>query len=77
MAVIVYSTSTCPRCKRVKEFLNENKVSFENVDVSVNPDKVEELQKKSGQMSVPVIDVDGKIIVGANEKELREVLNIK
>ena len=77
MNVKVYSTPTCPWCAKTKEFLKANKVSFIDVDVSTDKKGAEEMVKKSGQMGVPVIDVDGKIIVGFNEAELKNSLNLK
>ena len=74
--VIVYSTDWCPWCTRVKDFLKENSVEFEDVNIQKNPDRAQEMLAKSGQMGVPVIDIDGKIIVGFNEPEIRKALGI-
>jgi glutaredoxin 3 len=74
--VIVYSTSTCPWCERAKEFLKQNNVEFEERNAQLNPDYANELQEKSGGVGVPVIDADGTIIIGFNEKKLREVLKL-
>jgi len=76
MKVTVYSTPECPWCKKVKEFLKENKVSFTNVDVSTDQKAGQEMVKKSGQMGVPVIDIDGTIIVGFDEDKLKTALGI-
>ncbi len=74
--VIVYSTESCPWCTKVKEFLKENKVKF--IDKNVGEDKAaaSEMLKKSGQMGVPVVDVDGEIVVGFNEAAIRKALKI-
>ena len=77
MNVKIYSTPTCPWCVKTKEFLKANKVSFIDADVSTDKVAAEEMVKKSGQMGVPVIDIDGKIIVGFNEAELKSSLNLK
>lgn len=77
MNIKVYSTETCPYCHKLKDFLNAHKIEFSDVDVSSNPQAVEELIKKSGQMGVPVADIDGEIIVGFDEPQLKEKLNIK
>lgn len=74
--VKVYSTATCPYCIRVKEFLKENNVSFENIDVGSNHQAAEEMIKKSGQMGVPVIDIEGKIIMGFNKEAIIEELEL-
>jgi glutaredoxin len=60
----------------VKEFLKENKVKF--IDKNVGEDKAaaSEMLKKSGQMGVPVVDVDGEIVVGFNEAAIRKALKI-
>ena len=73
----VYSTPTCPWCHKAKEFLKEHKIKFENVDVSSDVAGAKEMVKKSGQMGVPVIDIDGKIIVGFDEEQLKKTLKIK
>ena len=69
-SVKIYSTPSCPWCKRAKEFLKENKISFKDIDVADN-------EKASKEMGVPVIDIDGKIIVGFDEAKLRGLLNLK
>ena len=74
--VTVYSTPTCPFCIRTKQFLKENNIKFEEIDVSVNEAKAEEMIKKSGQMGVPVVDIDGEIIVGFDKDRLKETLGL-
>lgn len=77
MKIKVYSTPTCPYCKLVKEFLHEKKVEFQDIDVANDASAANEMVKLSGQMGVPVIDVDGDIIVGWNKGALEEALNVK
>ncbi len=74
--VKVYTTSTCSYCSMVKAFLAEKGVSFESVDVTQDKNALEEMVKKSGQMGVPVLDIEGKIIVGFNPKEIEEELGL-
>jgi len=74
--VVVYGTPTCPFCTKVKEFLRENNVNFENIDVSIDPAKGEEMIKKSGQMGVPVIDIEGKIIIGFDKDAITKELGL-
>ena len=74
MKVTVYSTPTCPYCKQVKDFLNENNIEFEDINVAENNDAAKEMVEKSGQMGVPVIDVHGRIIVGFNQPEIDRAL---
>ena len=74
--VIVCSTSWCPWCTRVKDFLKEKKIPFKDINVENNPEAAQEMANKSGQMGVPVIDIDGTIIVGFNEPEIRKALKL-
>lgn len=77
MVVRVYSTSSCPYCRMAKEFLKKNNIEFEDIDVSKDQKAAQEMIEKSGQMGVPVIEIDGKIIVGYNVTALREALKLK
>jgi len=62
--VIVYSTPTCPYCVYAKDYFKRNNVAFEDIDVTKDKSKAQEMVTKSGQMGVPVIDINGNIIVG-------------
>lgn len=73
-SVKVYSTPTCPYCIRAKKFLEDKNIKFENIDVAANPDKGQEMVDKSGQMGVPVIDIEGKIIVGFDQDAIEKAL---
>ena len=68
--VTVYSTPTCPWCKKTKEFLKANNIEFESKDVSSDDAASKTMIEKSGQMSVPVTDIDGTIIVGFDTDKL-------
>jgi glutaredoxin-like YruB-family protein len=72
--VIVYSTPTCPYCVYAKDFFKENNVPFEDIDVSKDRAKAEEMITKSGQMGVPVIDIDGNILVGFQPEVFEQLL---
>jgi len=74
--VKVYGTPTCPFCIRVKQFLKDNNVVFEDIDLSADPSKVQEMVERSGQMGVPVIDIDGTIVVGFDKEKISELLGI-
>lgn len=74
--VKIYSTPTCPYCKMAKQFLTENNITFEDVDVAANQAAAQEVVAKSGQMGVPVIEIDGKIVVGFDKGKLKELLNL-
>lgn len=75
--VTVYSTPTCPFCIRAKQFLKENNIQFENIDVSADHEKAQEMMNKSGQMGVPVIEIDGQLIIGFDKEKIKEFLGIK
>ena len=75
--VKVYSTPTCPYCYMVKDFLKENGVQFEDINVAQDHDAAHEMIEKSGQMGVPVIDIGGKIIVGFDREAIKKALGIK
>lgn len=72
--VIVYSTPTCPYCVYAKEYFDENKIAYEDIDVTKDRSKAQEMVIKSGQMGVPVIDIDGKIVVGFQPDVFEELL---
>ena len=76
MDVKVYTTSSCPWCKRLKDFLRTNHVVFEEIDVGDNPGGAQEMMKASKQMGVPVTVVADKVIVGFDETELKIALEL-
>ena len=76
MRPIIYSTPTCPYCKHVKEFLDQHNVEYEEIDVSVDHKKAQDMIHKSGQMGVPVIEIGEDIVIGFDKVKLKELLNI-
>lgn len=72
--VIVYSTPNCPYCIYAKTYFKNKGVSFEDIDVSRDRSQGEEMIRKSGQMGVPVIDIDGNILVGFQPNEFDKLL---
>ncbi len=74
MSVSVYSTPSCTYCRHAKDFLKEKGVGFSDYNVARDHRRAEEMMKKSGQMSVPVIDVNGRIIIGFNKPEIEKAL---
>mgnify|MGYP006290537061 CR=1 FL=1 len=74
MAVKVYSTPTCPWCTKAKEFLKDKGVEFESKDVSSDEKARSEMVEKSGQMGVPVLDVNGTVIVGFDQGAIEKAL---
>lgn len=75
MSVTVYSTPSCPYCTMVKNHLRNKQVRFEDVDVSRDERRADEMVRKSGQMGVPVVDVNGRIIVGFRQAEIDAALS--
>lgn len=75
--VKVYSTPQCPWCHKAKEFLTEHNVKFTDFDVSTDRNAAMEMVQKSRQMGVPVLDINGQIIVGFDEARIRNLLGIK
>jgi len=74
--VRIYSTPSCPYCIRAKEFLKNKNIAFEDIDVSANTDKAEEMVQKTGQMGVPVLDIGGEIIVGFDKEAIEKALGL-
>ena len=77
VSVKVYSTTWCPYCKQAKDFLKANKIHFEDINVQEDPDKAKEMIQKSGQTGVPVIDIDGRIIIGFDRPKMKATLGLK
>ncbi|MBI4160265.1 glutaredoxin family protein, partial [Candidatus Wolfebacteria bacterium] len=73
----IYTTPTCVYCKMTKAFFKENNVEYEEKDVSTDRAAADEMIQKSGQMAVPVLDIDGQILVGFDKEGLSRLLNIK
>ena len=59
-----------------KEFLKQNKIKFEEIDVSQNQEEQQEMIEKSGQISVPVLDIDGTIILGFDKEAIKKALKL-
>lgn len=74
--VKIYSTPTCVYCKTLKEYLSKNNIEFQDIDVSKNEKDLQEMIKLSGQMGVPVVDIDGEIVVGFDKIKIDELLKI-
>jgi len=76
MKVKVYSTPTCPYCVTLKNYLKEAGIAFEDIDVSKDQKQLAEMVKNSDQMGVPVVDIDGEIIVGFDKEKIDKILKI-
>ncbi|HEU5114500.1 MAG TPA: glutaredoxin domain-containing protein [Candidatus Paceibacterota bacterium] len=75
--VEIYSTPVCTYCAAAKDFFKKNNVPYTDYNVAADQGKRAEMLEKSGQMGVPVIDIGGDIVVGYDEKVLRQLLEIK
>lgn len=76
MNVTVYSTRSCPWCTRVKDYLKVNDINFKEINVAEDRAGAMEMIKKSGQMGVPVLDLNGIIVVGFDKEKIDTVLNL-
>jgi len=76
MTVTVYSTPTCPYCAMLKSYLKENKVKFTDINVAEDREKAQEMIDKSGQMGVPVADINGKMIIGFDKPAIQRELKL-
>lgn len=76
MKIILYGTKSCSECNRTKDFFDENEIKFEYIDVGINKEAAMKMIEKTGQRSVPVIEIDGEIILGFDEAKIQEKLGL-
>ncbi|MDD4955496.1 MAG: glutaredoxin family protein [Candidatus Omnitrophica bacterium] len=76
MNIKIYSTPTCPYCKLAKQYFSSKGLSYEDLDVSQDKNALSEMVKLSGQMGVPTIVIDGKIVVGFDKAKIEELLKV-
>jgi glutaredoxin 3 len=74
--VKVYSTPTCPYCKMAKKFLEDNGIKYQDLNVAQDKAARAEMINKSGQMGVPVIDIDGELVLGFDQAQLKKKLGL-
>lgn len=74
MAITLYTTPSCSFCRKAKDFFRKNQVRFTEYNIARDQRRADEMVRKSGQMGVPVIDINGKIIVGFNQPEVERAL---
>ena len=72
----VYSTPTCVYCKTLKGYLKKNGIEFEDIDISKDEQQLQKMIKDSGQMGVPVVDIDGEVIIGFDKVKIDSLLKI-
>ena len=75
--VTVYSTQTCQYCHMVKDWLAKKGIKFKNIDVGTDQKAAMEMIEKSGQMGVPVIIFDNKVIIGFDQRALAAAAEAK
>lgn len=75
--VIIYSTPTCVYCHNLKEYLKSKNIEYKEIDVSKDEKELEKMVAISGQMGVPVIDIDGNIVIGFDKQKVDELLGLK
>jgi len=75
--VHLFVTPSCPYCFTLKEFLKEHNIEFEEIDVSKDEKAREEMIKKTGKLEVPIIEIDGQIVVGFDKEKISKLLGIK
>jgi glutaredoxin-like YruB-family protein len=75
--VKIYTTPSCPFCFMAKEYFKEKGIEFEEIDVSKDEKAAIEMIQKSGQMGVPVIEIDGQIVIGFDKEKIDELLKLK
>ncbi len=75
MSVILYSTPSCGYCNLAKDYFRKKNIRFTDYNVASNQARADEMVKKSGQMGVPVIDVNGRIIVGFDQPAIERALH--
>ena len=74
MIVKIYTTPTCPWCKKTKIFLKEKKVNYTEKNVAIDMKAREEMVQKTGQLGVPVIDINGNMVIGFDKMKIDQLL---
>lgn len=72
----IYTTPTCQYCRMAKEFFQSHDIEYTEFNVAEDAEKRDEMVQKSGQMGVPVIDVNGEIVIGFDQAKLSQLLGI-
>ena len=71
----IYSTSWCPACVKAKKYLGLKGLAFSEINVADAHEDREEVYKVSGQRTVPVLDINGEIIVGFDKSAIDKAIN--
>lgn len=75
--VKVFSTPSCPYCVTLKEFLKSREIDFEDIDVSKDLEAQKDMVERSGQMGVPVVDIDGEMVIGFDRERITKILKLE
>jgi glutaredoxin-like YruB-family protein len=75
--ISVYTTPTCGYCHMLKDYLSDKGIEFNEIDISASFDATNWVLNHTGKIGVPVIDIDGEIIVGFDREKIDLALNIK
>mgnify|MGYP001593922664 CR=1 FL=1 len=75
--ITIYSTPTCVYCNALKKYLTSKSLEYTEVDVSKDEKELEKMVAISGQMGVPVIDIDGNVVIGFDKQRVDEILHLE
>lgn len=75
-SVKVYTTDRCPWCVKVKRYLKNNNIRYEEIDVGMDRRAAYEMSRKTGQMSVPVVEINGNIVIGFDKDQIDNLLDL-
>ncbi len=75
-SVTIYTTPSCVYCKMTKAFFAQNNIQYQEKDVAADAQARQDMITKSGQLGVPVIEIDGKIVIGFDKQKLSELFGI-
>lgn len=74
--ITLYTTPTCVYCRAVKEFFKDHNIEYVEKNVAMDDQARDEMVKKAGQLAVPVVDVDGEVVIGFDRQKLSALLGI-
>ena len=74
--ITIYSTPTCVYCHNLKEYLAKLNIQFKDIDVSQDEKELEKMVAISGQMGVPVVDIDDNVVIGFDKQKIDELLKL-
>jgi len=72
--VKIYTTPTCAYCKIAKEYFKKSNIEYEEYNVAEDAEKRQDMFEKTGQMGVPVIEIDGQVVIGFDKSKVEELL---